>query len=108
MIIAAEPVQPFSGFFPVGILQKLPSMRALFVFGMVCLGVLVLRFTQPRCIDPSRRLGRLGFRSLERGLLLPNDLDAVCDMAPKLLLFMALGCAVYFGYSQKHSKVRNG
>ena len=65
MIIAAVAVV-LSGFFPVGILGKLTSMGALFVFGMVCLGVLVLRFTQPTLHRPFKTPWTPGFRSLER------------------------------------------
>ena len=94
MIIAAVAVV-LSGFFPVGILGKLTSMGALFVFGMVCLGVLVLRFTQPTLHRPFKTpwtpwLPLFGALAC----LLPNDLDAGCDMAPAAVLYGAWMCSL--------------
>lgn len=95
-----------AGFFPVGILGSLTSMGALFVFGMVCFGVLLLRFTQPTLHRPFRTpftpwvplLGALA--CLAQMLLMP----AVTWL--QMIIFLALGCMIYVFYGSKHSKVR--
>ena len=97
-----------SGFFPVDILGQLTSMGALFVFGMVCFGVLVLRFTQPTLHRPFKTpftpwlplVGTLA--CFFQMILMP-----VITWLQKIVL-MGLGCAFYFNYCRKHSKIRNG
>jgi APA family basic amino acid/polyamine antiporter len=97
-----------AGFFPVGILGKLTSMGALFVFGMVCFGVLILRFTQPTLHRPFKTpftpwiplLGTLSCLTLM--ILMPGVIWL------QLIVFMALGCLIYAFYGRKHSKVRHG
>lgn len=96
-----------AGFFPVDILGQLTSMGALFVFGMVCFGVLILRFTQPTLHRPFKTpwtpwvplFGTLA--CFFQMVLMP----AVTWL--QMLIWMGLGCVFYFTYSQKHSKVRN-
>lgn len=107
-IIIAAVGMALAGFFPVDILGQLTSMGALFVFGMVCFGVLVLRFTQPTLHRPFKTpftpwvplLGTLA--CLFQMILMP----AVTWL--QMLLVMGLGCAFYFYYGRKHSKIRNG
>ncbi|MBP7074807.1 MAG: amino acid permease [Rhabdochlamydiaceae bacterium] len=97
-----------AGFFPVDILGQLTSMGALFVFGMVCFGVLVLRFTQPTLHRPFKTpftpwvplLGTLA--CFFQMVLMP----AVTWI--QMIIVMGLGCAFYFYYGRKHSKIRNG
>lgn len=97
-----------AGFFPVGILGQLTSMGALFVFGMVCFGVLLLRFTQPTLHRPFKTpftpwvplLGTLA--CLLQMILMPGVIWL------QLIGFMGLGCCIYFCYGRKHSKVRGG
>lgn len=96
-----------AGFFPVDILGQLTSMGALFVFGMVCFGVLVLRFTQPTLHRPFKTpftpwvplLGTLA--CLFQMILMP----AITWL--QLIIVMGLGCLFYFYYGHKHSKIRN-
>jgi APA family basic amino acid/polyamine antiporter len=95
-----------AGFFPVAILGRLTSMGALFVFGMVCFGVLILRFTQPTLHRPFKTpwmpwIPLLGTLSC---LMLMIMMPAVIWL--QLIVFMGLGCLIYFLYGRKHSKVR--
>lgn len=107
-IIIAAVGMALAGFFPVDILGQLTSMGALFVFGMVCFGVLVLRFTQPTLHRPFKTpftpwvplLGTLA--CLFQMILMP----AVTWL--QMVIVMGLGCAFYFFYGHKHSKIRNG
>ena len=97
-----------AGISPIGILGRLTSMGALLAFGMVCLGILILRYTQPKLHRPFKTpwspfvplLGTLAC------LILMILMPAVIWI--QLAAFMAVGCAVYFLYSRKNSKVRQG
>jgi APA family basic amino acid/polyamine antiporter len=96
-----------AGFFPINILGPLTSMGALFVFAMVCFGVLVLRFTQPTLHRPFKTpftpwvplLGTLGCVFLM--ILMPGVIWL------QFIAFLGLGCLFYAGYGRKHSKIRN-
>ena len=95
-----------AGFFPVSILGQLTSMGALFIFAMVCFGVLVLRFTQPTLHRPFKTpftpwvplLGTIAC------LVLMFLMPAVTWL--QFIVFTALGCLVYYYYGRKHSKMR--
>jgi APA family basic amino acid/polyamine antiporter len=95
-----------AGFFPVNILGQLTSMGALFVFGMVCFGVLILRFTQPSLHRPFKTpftpwvplLGTLG--CLFQMILMPGVTWL------QFMAFLGLGCLFYAYYGYKHSKIR--
>jgi len=96
-----------AGFFPVNILGQLTSMGALFVFGMVCFGVLVLRFTQPTLHRPFKT-------PLTPWLPLVGTLACIFQMILmpavtwlQMIVLMGIACAFYFGYSRKHSKIRS-
>ncbi len=97
-----------SGFFPVDILGQLTAMGALFVFGMVCFGVLVLRFTQPTLHRPFKTpftpwLPLVGTLACFFQMILMPGVTWL-----QMIVFMGLGCAFYFYYGRKHSKIRNG
>lgn len=93
-----------AGLFPIGILGELVSIGTLLAFVIVCVGIIVLRRTQPGLPRPFRTpfvpvvplLGALFSFGLMA--LLPFDTWI------RLLVWMALGYIVYFGYSRKHSK----
>jgi APA family basic amino acid/polyamine antiporter len=95
------------GFLPVGILGLLTSMGALLAFAIVCFGVLVLRYTQPLLHRPFKA-------PFAPWIPLAGTLACVVQMIlmpavtwVQLVIWMALGCAIYFGYGRHHSKVRN-
>jgi len=95
-----------SGLFPIGLLGELVSIGTLLAFVIVCAGVLVLRITDPEVPRPFRTPGfpfvPLG-GILACGYLmygLPPDTWA------RLIIWMALGLVLYFGYGRHHSKVQ--
>jgi basic amino acid/polyamine antiporter, APA family len=106
-ILAAVAVL-LAGFFPVNILGQLTSMGALFVFGMVCFGVLILRFTQPSLHRPFKTpftpwlplLGTAG--CLFQMVIMPGVTWL------QFIFFIGLGCLFYYYYGRHHSKIRNG
>ena len=95
----------FAGLLPIGLLGELVSIGTLLAFAIVCAGVLVLRYTDPDRPRPFRTplvpivpiLGILACFYLMLGL--PVDTWA------RLIIWMALGLAIYFLYGRRHSRV---
>jgi APA family basic amino acid/polyamine antiporter len=96
----------FAGLLPIGLLGELVSIGTLLAFAIVCAGVLVLRYTDPDRPRPFRTplvpLVPLGgiLACLYLMLGLPVDTWA------RLIVWMALGLAIYFLYGKRHSKVQ--
>jgi len=94
-----------AGILPVGLLGELVSIGTLLAFVLVSIGIIVLRNKQPDLPRPFRTplvplvpiLGILicGLQIL----VLPMDTKL------RLLIWLALGFVVYFGYSKSHSKL---
>jgi APA family basic amino acid/polyamine antiporter len=95
-----------AGLFPIGLLGELVSIGTLLAFAIVCTGVFVLRFTDPAIQRPFRTplfwlvspLGALFCLWLMYGL--PPDTWA------RLIVWMAIGLAIYFTYGRRHSRVQ--
>ena len=105
-LITTLVVMILAGVFPVAILGQLVSMITLFIFAVVCLGVLVLRRTHPELKRPFKVplvpwVPLLGiFACVGQMVVLP----AVTWL--QMLLWFALGLIVYFAYGMKNSKLR--
>jgi APA family basic amino acid/polyamine antiporter len=96
-----------SGIFPVSILGNLVSMATLFIFAIVCLGVLILRYKHPE-------FHRVFKVPLVPFIPLAGILSCFAFMAflPKATwiqmgLWLGIGLLTYFAYGMKHSKLRS-
>jgi APA family basic amino acid/polyamine antiporter len=94
-----------AGFIPLGILAELVNVGTLAAFVMVCVGVIVLRFTAPDLPRPFKipfgiTLPLLGVLSC--GALIAF-LPAVTHI--RFLLWLGVGVLIYVFYSYKHSKL---
>ena len=96
-----------AGLFPVGILGQMTVLGALLAFAIVCLGVLVLRRTQPKLHRPFKC-------PLVPFVPIVGVLSCVIQMFVlqpvtwlQLIGWMIVGYIIYFRYSAKHSLVRN-
>ena len=97
----------FASFVPGDIVGDMTSIGTLFAFILVCAGVWIMRKTNP---DAPRNfktplvplvpiLGIITCGSMVYGLGWPNW--------TRLFIWMLIGFLVYFGYSIRHSKLRN-
>jgi basic amino acid/polyamine antiporter, APA family len=94
-----------AGFFPIALLGELVSIGTLLAFVIVCFGVMILRYSRPNIPRPFRTplvpivpiLGILicGYMMYT----LPPDTWI------RLIVWMAIGLIIYFGYSMGHSRV---
>jgi len=96
-----------AGLFPIGLLGELVSIGTLLAFAIVCVGVFVLRFTDPKIQRPFRAplfwlTAPLGFGSCV--FLMVVGLPA--DTWARLIVWLAIGIAIYFLYSCRHSEVQ--
>jgi len=93
-----------AGFLPIGILGELVSIGTLLAFTMVCLGILVLRKTRPELPRPFKT-------PLVPFVPIMGAITCVLQMAflpidtwLRLIAWMALGLAIYYGYSKKNAE----
>jgi APA family basic amino acid/polyamine antiporter len=96
----------FAGFFPIDLLVQLVNIGTLLAFVLVCGGILILRRTRPDLERPFRTpwvpvVPVLGILSC---LGLAATLPA--DTWIRLIVWMTIGLAIYFGYGRKHAALR--
>lgn len=97
-----------AGMLPIGLLGELVSIGTLLAFAMVCLGVLVLRYTRPDQYRPFKvpvpwftclaGVAVCGFMMYS----LPTDTWI------RLLVWTVIGVLIYLLYGRKHGVLRKG
>ena len=99
-------VAPFSALLPLSIVGRMTSIGTLFAFVIVCAGVWVMRVRNPGQARPFRTpwvpvvpiLGILVNFALMYSLGRSNWL--------RLIVWLVIGQAIYFGYGRRHSHLR--
>jgi len=94
-----------AGLFPLNLLGELISIGTLLAFAVVCAGVLVLRRTQPNLPRPFRTPWSPVVPVLGILICFAQMFSLPSITWLNLTIWLALGFAVYFGYSRKHSKL---
>jgi len=98
----------FAGLLPIGILGELVSIGTLVAFIVVCIGVIVLRYTRPDLHRPFRVKGVWFVGGM--GVLFCSAMAYSLPNATwwRLFWWSLLGFTIYFLYSFKHSRLRRG
>ncbi len=104
-IIVTAIVALVAGFTPIGVLEEMVNIGTLSAFVLVSVGVVVLRRTRPDL--------RRGFR-VPLSPVLPIVSALICTYLMlnlsvetwlRFLIWLALGFAIYFAYSRRHSRL---
>ena len=101
-------VSLFAAFVPVKVVGEMVSIGTLFAFVLVCIGVMVMRKSDPNTPRPFRAPW-VPFVPVAGILIcLSMMISLPGDTWIRLAVWMAIGLVIYFFYSKKHSLIRNG
>ena len=94
-----------AGFIPFGVLAELVNIGTLAAFVMVCIGVIILRKTQPDMNRPFKM--PFGIVLPVLGVLSCGALIAFLPVIThvRFVVWLAVGLVIYFAYSYRHSKL---
>jgi basic amino acid/polyamine antiporter, APA family len=95
-----------AGLTPIGTLGSLVSIGTLMAFVIVSVGIIVLRRTRPDLPRPFRIpcVPVLPLLSAAVSLILMLGLPRATW--ERLIIWMAIGVALYFAYGRRHSRLR--
>ncbi|HKA02320.1 MAG TPA: amino acid permease [Candidatus Solibacter sp.] len=99
-------VSLFSGFLPISKLGHMTSIGTLLAFVIVCIGVVVMRRTNPDAPRPYRTplVPLVPILGVLVCFAMMYSLDY--ETWIRLVVWLVIGLAIYFGYSIKHSHLR--
>ena len=95
----------FAGFVPIAVVGEMTSIGTLLAFVMVCLGVLIMRRTNPDAPRPFRTPWVPVVPILGIVVCLVMMASLPWETWLRLLVWLALGLVIYYGYGRKHSKL---
>ena len=95
-----------AGFLPIDALLHLTNIGTLFAFVIVCAAVIIMRYTDPDAARPFRcpLVPLIPILGILTCLLLMFSLPAANWL--RLVIWMGIGLAIYFGYGRHHSVLR--
>ena len=98
-------IATFAGLLPITILGDLVSIGTLFAFIIVCAGVWILRHKRPDLERPFRTPA-VPFVPLAGIAVSPLLIASLSfDTWLRLIIWLIIGQAIYFGYSRYHTKL---
>jgi APA family basic amino acid/polyamine antiporter len=95
----------FAGFVPIQVVGEMTSIGTLLAFVMVCMGVLILRRTQPDAPRSFRTPWVPVVPILGILTCLVMMLSLPADTWLRLVIWLGIGLAIYFTYGRKKSKL---
>jgi len=105
-IITGTVAMIIAGILPISILGELVSIGTLLAFIIVCLSVMVLRKSKPDIERPFKTPWVPVVPILGASFCVLMMLSLPLDTWIRLIVWMAIGFAIYFFYGIKHSKLR--
>jgi APA family basic amino acid/polyamine antiporter len=93
-----------AGVLPIRVLSVLVSMGTLLAFVLVCLGILILRRTNPEIPRPFRTPGLPYVPLLGAGFCLLQMVALPATTWERLVIWLALGLIVYFAYGRRSAE----
>jgi APA family basic amino acid/polyamine antiporter len=94
-----------AGVLPIGILGELVSIGTLLAFAIVCVGIIVLRKTRPELPRPFRTPWVPFIPAMGAIICLVQMASLPLDTWLRLIVWFAIGLAIYFLYGIKKSKL---
>jgi APA family basic amino acid/polyamine antiporter len=101
-------VSIFAGFIPDRIVGDMVSIGTLFAFVLVCLGIFILRRTDPALVRPFQTPWYKVVCPLGAAICLCMIASEGWENWARLIIWLLIGFVIYFGYSIKRSHVRKG
>lgn len=95
-----------AGVLPINILGELVSIGTLLAFAIVCVGIIILRVKRPDIKRSFKTPFVPLIPILGAGICVLQMLSLPWETWLRLTAWMALGCAIYFAYGVKHSKLQ--
>ena len=96
----------FAGVFPIGLLGELVSIGTLLAFVIVCVGILILRKTEPNAPRPFKTPWVPLVPILGALVCFAQMASLPTDTWVRLIIWMFIGFVIYFTYGRKHSHAR--
>ena len=107
-ILTGSIVALMAALLPLRVLAELVNIGTLFAFVIVCAAVLIMRRTNPDADRPFRAplVPLTPILGIATCLLLMFSLPG--ENWLRLVIWLALGLAIYFGYGRRHSVLARG
>ncbi|MCC6131784.1 MAG: amino acid permease [Acidobacteria bacterium] len=106
-ILTGVVVAILGAFLPLRILAELTNIGTLLAFVIVCLSVLIMRFTNPGAHRPFKAPGGIVVPILGTACCLLLMFSLPAENWLRLFLWLLLGFVIYFGYGRLHSAMRS-